>query len=162
MRSQQKKIEEQRRIIAHLRQQLETKEKSVRKCEIIAKSRLPSFGSVASKAKESCLDKNYSDEDMDDCESDSAINTDSGTEVCKLTDTDSSLLESKASKILSHQKPRKLYRSLSDLTQQSKIHFSTVVSNLPPQAVYANHRSVQRPRDVKNRHWRKSVAGFGS
>ena len=167
--SQQKKIEEQRTLIAHLRQQLKKEEKTIEKCELIAKSRVPTFENSTINWDNTRQARNISEKlsevaDPPDSESDSAINTDSGSEAGKLSEeTDPVLVETIPSQTFTYKKPRKLSRSLSDLcqrNQESYLRTEPTLPTNPPHAMYANHRSVQRPRDVKNRHWRKSIAAF--
>ena len=93
--------------------------------------------------------------------SDSAINTDSGSESGKLSETGSA----KISRQFSSKNETKLSRSLSDLHVCKKLreqYISRSQALQHPRALYPNHKSVQRPRDVKKRHWRKSFLGIAS
>ena len=107
MRSQQRKIEEQRTIIAHLRHQLEKKEQSLPCSEMTATSKIPYLqtNKEMSKAPNEKISDMFSD-------SDSAINTDSGSENGKLPET-------QIKRILP--KPT-LSRSLSDVQECKKIY----------------------------------------
>ena len=152
MRSQQRKIEEQRTIIEHLRNKLNKTEEYLDKINhsqitTLQKSEISMVASSSEKLAVKIVDY----EIMND--SDSAINTDSGSETGKQHGSQMS----KISKM-----PR-LSRSLSDVQVSKKIRDQYLSRGQPLQTIcqhsrtlYPNHRSVQRPRDVKKRHWRKS------
>ena len=114
MRSQQKKIEEQHAIFEHLRQPLEKVEQSVERSQTTSNSWVPCIHDINLKNKESLVGTNVSDnlsvkvdtnETVND--SDSAINTDSGS--------DSTVVEANYSDIFSNPKEIKLSRILCDL-----------------------------------------------
>ena len=151
MRSQQKKIEEQRLIIEHLKHQVEKSEELVNcsDSEINALSKVPSLQATKWQKTESpkipsekLTVKVETNDIVDD--SDSAINTDSGSETGKSNMT-------KLSKV-----PR-LSRSLSDVHVCKKLCEQYLNRGEQQHTLYPNHRSIQRPRDVKKRHWRKSI-----
>jgi hypothetical protein len=155
MTNQQKKIEEQRTIIQHLRQRLEREENSVKISQIAANSWVPSIHNKNLKSEETIVATHGSDNMSTKEESDSAINTDSGSECGRLYEADFTLIGAKYSNL----EEIKLSRSLSDL-HMCKHMREKYLRKRHPRIVYPNHRSVQRPRDVKKRHWRKSALGI--
>ena len=94
-------------------------------------------------------------------DSDSAINTDSGSESSKLSEADSTVIETN-SRIFSNLDEIKLCRSLSDLhmCKHKPEQYQRNPKHLQTHAVYSNQRSFQRPWYVKKKYWRKSVAGI--
>jgi hypothetical protein len=164
MNSQQKKIEEQRAVIQHLRQRLEKEEKSVMSPEITGNSRVPCILNMNLKNDETfCRSSENLPVKLDTSDklndSDSAINTDSGSESSKLSGTDLTMIEARHSRKFSNPEETKLSRSLSDLHMCKHLR-EQYLRKRQTHAVYPNHRSVQRPRDVKKRHWRKSALGI--
>ena len=134
-------------IIEHLRNQLKEKEDYYFQITTFQRSEIPEVGSSSEKFAAKLVDYDIIND------SDSAINTDSGSETGKLPESQMT----KLSKV-----PR-LSRSLSDVHISKRIRDQYFMTGHPLQMIrqrnqtlYPNHRSVQRPRDVKKRHWRKS------
>ena len=160
MRSQQRKIEEQRTIIEHLRQRLQKEEKSEERSQITPNLWVPCIHNLSVKNYETLI--HNSDNipvNVVTNDSDSAINTDSGSDSSKPSKTDSTLIEAKLNRKFSHLEETTLSRSLSDL-HMCKHMREQYLRKRQTNTAYANHRSVQRPRDVKKRHWRKSALGI--
>ena len=164
MRSQQKKIEEQRTIIEHLRQRIKKKEISEERSPKTPNLWIPCFYNISVKNDETFIHssdnisvKVVTNDKLND--SDSAINTDSGSDSSKPSEGDSTLIEAKLNRKFSHLEETTLSRSLSDL-HMCKHMREEYLRKRQTNTAYANHRSVQRPRDVKKRHWRKSALGI--
>ena len=157
MWSQQKKIEEQRAVIEHLKQKIEKEGISAEISQLTANLKVPCIHKINTKKEETVAVTHVSDnhstkEDINDTvnHSDSAINTDSGS--------DSTVIDAKH-KLFRNPDEIMLSRSLSDL-HLCKHMREQYLRKRQSHAVYPNHRSVQRPRDVKKRHWRKSALGI--
>ena len=145
-------IEEQRTFIEYLKHQVEKSEELVNysDSEINALSKVPSLQATKGTKTES---PKFPSEKLtvkvETNDSDSAINTDSESETGKLPES----YMAKLSKV-----PR-LSRSLSDVHVCKKLcaqYQQQQTNRQHNHTLYPNHRSVQRPRDVKKRHWRKS------
>ena len=139
-------------IIEHLRNQLKEKEEYCIKITTFQRSEVPEVGSSSEKFAAKIVDYDIIND------SDSAFNTDSGSETGKLPGN----YMTKLSKV-----PR-LSRSLSDVHTCKKLRDQYLsrgqqLQNFHQhtQTLYPNHRNVQRPRDVKKRHWRKSFSPNG-
>ena len=149
-------IEEQRTFIEYLKLQVEKSEELVNysDSEINAFSKVPSLQATKGTKTES---PKFPSEKLtvkvETNDSDSAINTDSESETGKLPES----YMAKLSKV-----PR-LSHSLSDVHVCKKLCAQYLTRGKQQQTnrqhnhtLYPNHRSVQRPRDVKKHHWRKS------
>ena len=154
--SQQKKIEEQRTIIEHLRQWLQKEDKSEERSQITPNLWVPCIHNLSVKNYETRIHNsdNISINVVTN-DSDSAINTDSGSESSKPSKTDYTLIKAKLNRKFSHLEKTKLSRSLSDL-HMCKHMREQYLRKRQTHAVYPNHRSIRRPCDVKKGHWGKS------
>ena len=165
--SQERKIEEQRTV--HLRQKLEKREQpnqetAISKFPVLLNYNLNNNKTLLVSSERAKLSVKVNTNDIVN-DSDSAINTDSGSESGKLSETGSAKLSQQFPKLST----TKLSRSLSDLHVCKKLYEQYISQRRALQhsqqhshALYPNHRRVQRPRDVKKRHWRKSFLGFAS